>query len=160
MTDSAEKQRLWWGTRFYIAFFGIVLLANGVFVWFALDSWTGETVGNAYERGLNYDDVLSQAIRQDQLKWSVRIHVESDNSDRRLIVTFRDADNMPLTELEVTGQMVRPISEDQDRPIQLQENHPGQYELKLEDLPHGQWDIRILGTDGQNSYRLTERVFL
>ena len=47
-----------------IAFFGIMLIANGIFVYFAVATFSGGDTSNAYRKGLNYNDTLAAAELQ------------------------------------------------------------------------------------------------
>ena len=50
-----------------IAFFGVMLLANGIFVYFAVATFSGGDTSNAYRKGLNYNDTLAAAELQTRL---------------------------------------------------------------------------------------------
>ena len=44
-----------------LTLFGVVFAVNGVFVYFALDSWPGLATEAAYEQGLAHDQSLAEA---------------------------------------------------------------------------------------------------
>lgn len=115
---------------------------------------------DAYERGLSYDDVIAGANQQELLGWQVQLSLTAEVNIHQLVVTFRDRDGSPLSGLTVTGRIVRPTNEGQDRALRLKETTAGRYEAALQGLPAGQWDIRVMGALDEQSYRLTKRVIL
>ena len=53
-----------------VAFFGVVFAVNGVFFWFASDSWTGLSTEDAYRKGIAFNDQLARADAQKRLGWT------------------------------------------------------------------------------------------
>ena len=56
-----------------IAFFGIMLIANGIFVYFAVATFSGGDTSNAYRKGLNYNETLAAAERQAARGWQTQL---------------------------------------------------------------------------------------
>jgi nitrogen fixation protein FixH len=145
----------------FVAFFGIVLAANGALIWFALQSWTGLETGRAYERGLAYNRALEAARQQAALGWKVGFSFEQTGERQGLIeLTLEDGHGDLLERADVQATIVRPTHAGYDFVQSLAHQTAGRYEALL-DLPlPGQWEIRIVAIEGGDIYRLTERVRL
>ena len=52
-----------------IAFFGLIFLANGIFLYYALTTFGGGEKGSPYRSGLRYNETLAEAARAAELGW-------------------------------------------------------------------------------------------
>lgn len=138
-----------------LAGFGLVLAMNGLFVWLALDGFSGLSRPNAYRDGLHYNDELAAAAEQQARGWSSRYTLEAD----RLLLEVTLPDGSPVTGLALTATVGRPVTDDYDRTLALTETQPGRY-LAAVTLAPGQWSVRTQGRDGAgNSYRSDARLW-
>ncbi|MFQ5774363.1 MAG: FixH family protein [Kiloniellaceae bacterium] len=127
-----------------LAFFGVVIAANAVFVVLALDTWTGLSTENAYQRGLAYNETLRAAAAQRALGWRADLSVRATGAGRdRLEVAFTDRRGAPIESLAVTVRLRRPTHEGFDRDVALARAGPGRYAADLELPLRGQWDVRL-----------------
>lgn len=117
----------------------VVVLVNGVLIFQALSTFTGVTVGQAYDRGRTYNRVLDEAARQDALGWNLRASLERD----RLIVTARDRAGAPITGV-LESHLLRPL--DGQRVEFADATGTGRFLLELPELRAGQWEFRGLLT--------------
>ena len=53
----------------FIAFFGVIFLVNGIFVYYALGTFGGGDTSDPYRKGLHYNDTLAEAARQADQGW-------------------------------------------------------------------------------------------
>ena len=145
-----------------LAFFGLVIAANVIFVVLAWQSWSGLSTDDAYRRGLAYNETLRQAETQRALGWQVRAElVPLADGGAHLSVVFIDRNDSPVESLDITGQLRRPSREGADRPVVLTSQGPGRYATDV-DLPlAGQWDLRLRATspDGK-TFILEDRLWL
>jgi len=127
-----------------LGFFGLVIAANGAFVFLALDSWTGLATDSPYERGIAYNKVLRDAEQQRALGWRGRVAFEAAAGDRvRLVADFVDRRGAPVEDLQVSATLRRPTQDGYDQSLSLTREAPGRY-AALVDLPlPGQWDVRV-----------------
>jgi len=127
-----------------LAFFGTVILVNLVFVYFALDTWTGITTENAYTEGLQYNETIAARDAQRDLGWQaeVSLTVPADGSEQ-LAVTLRDRDGRPLSGLSVSGTLRRPTHEGYDQEVHLIEEAEGRYTAPLSVPLRGNWDLAL-----------------
>ncbi len=127
-----------------LAFFGAIILVNLVFVYFALDTWTGITTDNAYQEGLEYNQTLAERDAQRALGWKAAVSVISaDGGEESLSVTLTDRDGRPLRGLLVSGSLRRPTHEGHDQPVVLAEETDGRYTSPLSLPLRGNWDLSL-----------------
>jgi nitrogen fixation protein FixH len=145
-----------------LGFFAVVLAANGTFVYLALSTWTGLSTENAYQRGIDYNDVLDTAARQRALGWTGALSFAPAGDGRvRLSLAVTDRRGMPVDNLEVAADIRRPTNEDFDQAAVLAPGGAGVYEAELELPLRGQWDVRAIGEaqDGRR-FEIEERIWL
>jgi nitrogen fixation protein FixH len=145
-----------------LGFFGLVFAANGAFIFLALDSFSGLSTENAYQRGLDYNETLRAAETQRALGWRVAVTSEALGAGRhRIAVDFLDKRGAPLDDLAVDGSLRRPTQDGQDRPIALARVAPGRYAVDVSLPLAGQWDLVLAARSPAGwTYRLEERLWL
>lgn len=117
----------------------LVVLVNGVLIFQALTTFTGVTVGGAYDRGRGYNRVLEEAARQDALAWQLRVSVEAG----RVTLTARDPADAPIAGV-LEAHLLRPL--DGERIALPDVIGAGRFVLDLPELRPGQWELRGLLT--------------
>ena len=145
-----------------LAFFAVVLAANGTFIFLALDTWTGLSTENPYQRGIEYNDVLDAAARQRALGWTgVVSFVPSRDGRGRLSLIVTDRRGAPVENLTVTADIRRPTNEGFDQAVALAPSGAGTYVVELELPLPGQWDVHALGEarDGRR-FEIEDRIWL
>ncbi len=142
-----------------IAFFGVMVLVNAVFLYFAVSTFSGGDTSNPYQKGLHYDETLEAAKRQAERGW--RTELAYDNRTGRLTLTVLDQAVAPITGLHVGAKLGRPATDREDRRVILKESDTGVYTASL-DLAPGVWVIAIAsrreGEDHDSAYRLKQRL--
>jgi len=145
----------------FVAFFAVVLIANGSLVVLAVKSWPGLETSSAYQRGLAYNKMLAAASEQAELGWKVGFHFVQDGPRRGVVqVDLEDRFGNLLRQAEVRAQFVRPTSEGSDLRLHLAHQTGGRYQAEVELPLEGQWDVRIAASSNGQIYRLSERIFL
>jgi nitrogen fixation protein FixH len=141
-----------------VVFFGVMLIANGLFVYFALSTFTGSD-SDPYRRGLHYNDTLAAAERQTDKGWQSALSY--DAAKRRLLLGLTDSKSRPVTGLQIKAVVGRPVTDKEDRALDLQEQASGVYAAEI-DLPPGQWVISAATPDepesGEPAYQLKQRL--
>jgi nitrogen fixation protein FixH len=142
-----------------IAFFGVMVLANAVFLYFAVSTFSGDDTSNAYRKGLRYNQTLEAAKRQAERGW--RSELGYDESTGRLTLEVFDQAAAPVTGLHVGAKLERPATDREDRRVTLTEAGEGIYAATI-DLAPGQWVVDIAsrreGEDRDSAYRLKQRL--
>ena len=136
-----------------ISFFGVVMSVNFLFVYFAIDSWTGLTAHDSYRKGLEYNQTLADADRQAALGWKTIVPYEEE----RLYIEVKEHAGVPLLASNVSVLVRRPTHENLD--ISLVMSLDGnRYSAPLRLPKAGQWDIEVTVQRGADSYRMIHRI--
>ncbi len=158
----ADPRRSRWIPWAFVAFMGVVIAVNAVFVWLALSTFTGTTVDRAYERGRLYNEVLAEAERQRAIGWRFEIAFRPAAEQRgTLFVYARDASGVPLDRLEFEAIALRPLERPDPLPLALRESGRGRYVAEI-DLPkRGQWEVRLAARRGEvGPVEVRERIIV
>lgn len=144
----------------FLAFFGLIFAVNGAFVYFALDSWPGLRYDKAYERGVNYNKVLSDAEAQAKLQWKSAV-VTSATGDgaHRLLVRLVGPEGAPVTGAKVQVDLSRPTNESEDHGLTLAPTAPGEYAADFRFAALGRWlaALTVQGAGGE-TYKMTHDI--
>lgn len=150
-----------WIPLLLVAFFGVVLIANGSMVVAAFVSWPGLETTSAYQRGLVYNRMLAAAAKQAKLDWKVDLAFTQDGTRHGVLeVDLADRFGSVLRDAEVHAQFVRPTSEGHDLTVALAHQTGGRYLAEVELPLDGQWDIHLVALSHGEKYSLRKRVFL
>lgn len=133
-----------------LAMFGIVIAVNLAFVFFALDTWTGLSTPNAYQKGLTYNQVLAARDAQRDLGWQGSLELGQRDTADSLTLTLTDRDGAPLDGLEVGGLLRRPTHEGLDQTLAWQGHGAGRYTVLVELPQRGNWDLEVTADDGRH----------
>nr|PZN88171.1 MAG: nitrogen fixation protein FixH [Pseudomonadota bacterium] len=145
-----------------LAFFGTVFLANGIFLYSALSTYTGVVADEPYRKGLHYNKRIAAAERQESLGWSAETKLVPEEG---LSLVLRDRNGRPVSGLFVSGVVGRPSTNRHDRKVTLIEVEPGRYAAPIEELSPGAWLVDLqavwIGTgDKEPVYRLRKREWV
>lgn len=139
--------------------FALVILVNGILVYFAVSSFTGLQTQGHYQRGLDYNEVLAGARAQQALGWTVGIEYrESADGRGRLSVQAVDRAGNPLNDAGVTARLVRPVQAGSDMKVKLAAAGDGLYAAEIELPLRGQWDILAQISHPSGSYSTAKRI--
>lgn len=145
----------------FVGFFFVVIAANATMVGVALDSWTGLRTEDAYQKGLEYDEVLAARKAQEALGWDVRADVETPGDLwARVEVALDDAEGRPLDADRVRIGFFRPTHDGYDRTATLERVGYGRFAGELKLPLAGQWELRVAAERGEDAYRLSRRVMM
>ncbi len=145
----------------FLAFFGLIFVANAIFVYFALSSWTGLETRHHYNEGLAYNRILADSDRQKVLGWDVRIEVQAlDDRRARLVVSLLDKNGGALSGVDVLSNFIRPTHEGHDFELPLQSLGGGRYAAEFAFPMAGQWDVRVTANRGEDRFLMQDRVVL
>jgi nitrogen fixation protein FixH len=143
------------------AFFGTMFVVNGIFVYYALTTFGGGETTDPYRKGLNYNETIAEAARQDQQDW--RAQVIYGAAAGRLTFNLSDSEGRPVSGLHFTGMLSRPVTDREDISATFEEVTSGTYAADVKLAP-GQWVIELqsdeLSRDGAPTYRLKQRLFV
>jgi nitrogen fixation protein FixH len=145
-----------------LGFFAVVLVANGVFVYLAVDSWPGLDTENAYRRGLAYNRELEAASAQAALGWRVSLEVRDAGARSVLVeVRIRDAAGAGVDGLDVSARLRRPTHEGLDTELALAGTGGGGYSDRAAVNGAGNWDLRVVAREaGEVRYVVDDRIWV
>ena len=140
----------------FLLFFGLVMGANGVFVWVALDTFRGTTSDSAYQEGIDYNDRLTAAAAQKARGWDGNATLNAGQLE-----VIAQVETAPLTGLQLEAQLRDPTGPAGDQTVPLLETAPGRYTAAVT-LPHlGAWGLLVTGQslDG-TPFQLEEHLWV
>ena len=165
MTDNTKPQKRLTGRgvlAWLLGFFGLIFLANGIFIYYAMSSWTGLEVESSYKAGQAYQGEIDAAARQAERGWKVDAQLTRDATGHASMrVVANDKAGAPVSGLIFTARLERPTHRAEDRTLTLAERESGLYVGVLDDLEAGQWDMRLEGKGAEGVvFRSRNRLFL
>ena len=136
-----------------VAFFGIVFAVNGVLVQAAISTFGGVETASSYKTGLQFEQEVAVADRQDALHWQVSGKLTRDGAGQAVLdVTARDDGGAPLAGLRADARLAHPADERLDHVIPVSPAAAGVFHGVAQAQP-GQWDLIV------DLYRGDQRVF-
>ncbi len=118
--------------------FACVIAVNGAMAYLASSSSTGLVTEHPYESGNGYNRVLAAAAASDALGWHAAL-TAPESREGAVSVALSDRDGKPLSGLDVSAVIVRPIEPLPDLPLALTETAPGRYVAAVALSRPGQW---------------------
>lgn len=143
-----------------LVFFGVMLVANGALVYYAINTFSGGDRPDPYRSGLRYNETIAADTRQAALGWESLLAY--DPASGRLTLWFADEAGQPVTGLALEATLSRPATDREDRPVAFQETEAGVYAADIA-IPPGAWVISLATSDagkGDPVYRLRRRLFV
>jgi len=145
----------------FVAFFAVVVGANGVMAAFAVGSWTGLTTDNAYRDGLAYNRQLEAVQAQQALGWQVALDVNRvADGGTEIVVRVRDRFGYDISDAEITAVLMRPTNEGADIETMLKPRGEGYYGAQINVPLPGQWDLKLHVIRDGKSHRSIRRLHL
>lgn len=154
-------RRSWWIPCAFVAFFGVVLVANVTMIAIAFWSWTGLETDRAWRSGLAYNRALEAERAQMALGWDAALDFEQGDERRATVaLTLEDRHGNLIKNAHVEAWFVRPTHDGYDFRAVVPNYHAGTYRAEVTLPLAGQWDVRVVATSGGDTYRLRKRVHL
>lgn len=129
----------WYVVRRIVPFFGVMILANVVFAWFAFSTFTGIQVDNAYDKGINYNLVLEQARERELLGWQIGVEVEN----KAILITLFDKDGSLIEDADIEVMLFSLRSADDDQTLSVNSTSLGKFYMPYPEQVNGQWELRL-----------------
>ncbi|HEB79150.1 MAG TPA: hypothetical protein ENI79_01570 [Rhodospirillales bacterium] len=158
MTKVREKGREkgWWYPWIFVAFMGVVVAVNLVFMVLANKTWTGLETEGAYEKGLAYNKALLGAKAQAALGW--RMDFQFTPVEGKLSAAFHGPGGEALTGMKVKALLIRPTREGFDFSIDLEDKGGGTYAAVIDPPLPGRWTVRIHAYRGADSFQIKREI--
>lgn len=156
MNEEEKEKRAKFIPWLIVLFFVVIAVADAIFVYIATSTHTGVVTNQAYEKGLAYNEVLAKVGEQEDLGWSVDVHIDEG---RQLLVSVKDQKNQVIQGAQVKVYFFRPTMQGFDMQKKLTENN-GRYTTTF-DLPlKGQWEVRVAILWNKQNYQIHKRVLI
>ncbi len=131
MSDSRPRARELTGRMvllWLVVFFGVVFAVNAVLVRAAISTFGGVETTSSYKAGLQFEQDVATAQRQDALHWQVSGKLARDAAGQAALdVEARDANGAPLTGLTADARLAHPANERLDHIIPVQPAGAGRF---------------------------------
>jgi nitrogen fixation protein FixH len=134
--------------------FGIMFAINGLFIYLALKTFSGET-DHAYLNGLKFNETISARQKQAETGWSMKLDLVRDaNGGSRVNVTLLNKEGAPVRGATLVGSIGRPVTTKQDHVLVFTETRDGLYESAPVALGPGRWTfVASAKTSGNPDFR-------
>jgi nitrogen fixation protein FixH len=145
----------------FVAFFGVVLAANGAMIWIAFATWTGLETEGAYQKGLAYNRTLAATRAQEALGWRVGLDLAATAGRLAVLeLTLADRYGDLIEDAEVMAAFVRPTQAGHDVQFPVPHTHAGVYVAEAT-LPFaGLWELHLTIQSGGDTYLMRRRINL
>ena len=124
-----------------IAFFGVILAANAVFLYTSLSTYTGVVSNEPYRKGLNYNERIAADQAQQALGWTSEIRLRSTGDGLEIVLADRAGN--PVSGLGFEGWLGRPATAASDIVLDVKEAAPGRYQATFPQLQSGAWQVDL-----------------
>jgi len=141
-----------------VMFFVVLACIDGIFVYMALSTHPGVRVENSYEKGIKYNETLSEYQKQKEMGIIGNFEFLKDGKLIDMKFSLKDKNNQPLTGYLVSAKISRPTHKGYDNNVKFEILSNGMYGKKLEFPLAGQWDVYIYAEKDGNIFRITKRI--
>ena len=136
-----------------VAFFGLMLLVNGIMATMAVKTFSGLDSDNPFDTGLAYNKEIAAAKAQAALGWAVDLNRSPDGAGTQVTATVKDKAGLPVAGLDVQLHFHHPANRKLDHDVSASPVAEGVYAGAAQLTP-GRWDVEIdLNRDGARQYR-------
>ena len=136
---------------YFVIFFVVLALVDGVMVTLAVSTQTGLVTEHPYEKGLAYNQVVKAEEQQEALGWKSDVKYENGI----LFFVLKDAGGKILHADAITANIVRPTQAGMDFLVKLNEGKvPIIFPIK------GLWEVRVHAKVGQQEYQQSKRIIV
>lgn len=142
-------------------FFGVMLIANAIFTYYAVVTFGGGDTSDPYRKGIRYNETITAAARQEERGWLGLVAYSQDAG--QVSLRLADGSGAAVAGLELGGTIGRPATDQEDIQVTFGEQSPGVYVAGVRLAP-GQWTVTVasrdLTPDEQTLFRLKKRLWV
>lgn len=143
-----------WIPYYFVAFFVVLAILDGIFVTIAVSTHTGVVTDNAYQKGLGYNKTIEQYEQQQQLGWQGKVEFNRP----MLAFSLKDKDGKAINGAEVVAYFTRPSKAGYDFSAPLKYSSQGVYSDEIKFPLEGLWEVRIEAKWNEQQYQKGERI--
>lgn len=142
-----------------VGFFLFVGAVDGVMIYKALKTFSGEVIPHPYERGLAYNRDIAQAREQAARDWKVDVRLTRVSpQETEIRVSARDGAGAEVSGVEMSALFAAPADLSKDVRVTLAPVAPGRY-AGTAALPRGQRELVLTARRGaEEIFRSKNRI--
>jgi nitrogen fixation protein FixH len=141
-----------------IGAFAVVFAVNGLFIYLALDTFSGLDIDNSFVQGISFEEEIQEAH-----EWKVEIDpTDLGKNVVRINVEIARVDGRPASPYSMDAEVRRAVAANNDQDITLTETTPRHYVGEVALAGRGQWQIRVRGRNEDKAilFRADKRLYL
>lgn len=161
MTANNSAWRSPW-VRAWVATLLVVVSANVLMIYLAIDANPGLVVEDYYERGQDYEKNMVARMERDP-RWRMRIKTSNTPplaTPVPINFSVMDKEGQPVIPDAVTFYVYRPSDAKQDFSVPMQQQSPGHYLADVSFPLKGVWDTLVSVQKGDEEYHQALRVIV
>lgn len=124
-------------------FFGLMIVANAFFVYYAVSSHRGEDVPRSYRQGMEYNQVLADRSTQAAINWSAKLDRDADDNVR---LTVLNSQGYPVSDLQFEAKIRHPADRNRDQAVTIKVTGDS-YAIDFPDVS-GRWTLQAHTLEG------------
>lgn len=152
--ESIPRKSDKWIPWYFVAFFVVLAILDGIFVTIAVSTHRGVITEHAYKKGLEYNKVVTASEKQDILGWLGNIDFDKNTINFDL----KDKNRQAVKGAKVTAYFTRSTQAGYDFSTPLELNKEGIYAKQITFPLKGLWDVRILATWHHQQYQKSKKI--
>ncbi|MET0336975.1 MAG: FixH family protein [Caulobacter sp.] len=154
-STTAPKGRItgWHVLVAMVAFFGLIIAVDALFIVKAYNSFSGQVASNPYEAGLAFNRTLAERRQQEVLGWAATVDTPKPGV---VVVRMTDQTGQPITTLSMIGTLDRPATEVGRQSLNFKSVGDGQYEAAAR--LDGAWDLKAVARNGKDKFQIEARL--
>lgn len=146
---------------FFVIFFSVFIIVDLIYIYLANKTWRGVSSGDAYQKGLNYNQILELQNRQQQLGWKITTNFENRGDKNGILkVKIVDKDSNYFDLAKVVVKLRRPTQEGFDFEQNLIYQGDGWYKSYIDFPLKGQWQFEIVVSHKQDSLQTVKKYVI
>jgi nitrogen fixation protein FixH len=138
-----------------VAAMSLVVVVNVGMVYYALDTFPGQTSGDGFDVSNHYNQILAVAQRQAALGWNVQVAADDAG---RAVVALTDRAGTPLQGARVNATAERPLGAPQATRLVFHDAGAGRYVADAALIAPGQWELEVSAAANGHAVTVTRRV--
>jgi len=128
MKKASYRVKGWHVLVWIVAFFGVVIGVNTVFIIKATGTFPGMSVNHPFQKGIHYNQTIEAREIAKAEGWQAHFVIDNDEA---VVVTIQNA-NGPVDGLKVSVLLQWPGLPHEDRNLKLLPSGPGEYRAALD----------------------------
>ena len=142
-------------------FFGIIFAMNFYFIMVSSATFRGEDEQKPYLQGVEFNQTLARRAEQRALGWKAGITaIRLTDGHVRIEITALDRNGKAVRDAALAGELRHPSDENRDRALRLTQVAPGIYQVELNGISAGIWDVLVHSADAHAPFEAERRVWV